>query len=156
MGRLADAELLVNRALQILERPDFDPDLKQKCYRLQASLSWDTNRRSEAVAALRQALDLAEQLRSKSSGSEHQRATFFGSFASFYERMVDWQTELADPAEVLEAMERCRCRVLVDQMAAQGVDLLAGVPAEEADKLREAERICAAARGGAEEAAPEP
>ncbi len=86
------------------------------------------------------ALDLAEQMRGQSSGSEHQRAAFFGSFASVYEQMVSWRTELSQPAEVLETMERSRCRSLVDQMAIQGVDLLAGLPADQADKLREAER----------------
>lgn len=134
------AEPLADRALSILERAGADQNLHMKCYNLRADLRWKAKRQQEAVADLSRAIELAEQMRTLSSGAEHQRAEFFGTYACIFEKMVAWQTELGNPAQALDAMERNRARSLLDQMQTQGIDLLAGVPRERAEPLRQAER----------------
>ena len=54
--------------------------------------------------------------------------------------MIDWQRQLGDVAEAFAAAERSRARSLVDQIATAHVDLLAGLPAGEAEPLRQHER----------------
>jgi len=137
--RDAEAEPLVDRAIAIIERAHTDPDLQLKCYRLRAGLSWRGGRRAEAVADLRRAMDLAEFQRGQSSGSERERAEFFGSFSRVFEQMVAWQAELGDLNEVLSAMERGRARSLLDEMNAGGADLEIGRSAVERQALRQRE-----------------
>jgi CHAT domain-containing protein len=57
-----------------------------------------------------------------------------------FEQMVAWQAELGGVAEAFAAIERSRARSLLDQMATQGVDLLAGLPEARADELRRLQR----------------
>ncbi len=139
-GRLAEAEQRIDRAVALLKAMPIDPVTQLQCQRLRAELSWKAGRRDAALADLGVALDLAEQLRGRSSGSEHQQAAFFGSYAVVYEEMVEWQADVGHVAEALAAMERSRARALLDQMQVQGVDLLQGIPAEQAQRLRAAER----------------
>ena len=80
-------------------------------------------------------MDLAEEQRGRSSGAEQERAQAFGSFARAFERMVAWQVELGDRNEALAAMERARARQLLEQLELRGVDLLAGIPAADAERL---------------------
>ena len=47
--------------------------------------------------------------------------------------MVSWQIEMGNLSEAFSAMERARARTLVDQMQRRGVDLLAGLPADQAE-----------------------
>lgn len=135
-GRSGEAESLVDRAMAILERSQVWPDLQLDCCRLRAELGWKARRRGEALADLRRAMNLAEQLRGQSSGTAHERAQFFGRFADVFEQMVAWQVELGDAAEVLTAMERARARSLLDDLNLAGTDLNVGRPAVERERLR--------------------
>lgn len=105
---------------------------------LRSQVLWRQGNRSAAVADLEQAMSFAEQQRGLASGADHQRAKFFASFADAFERMVAWQLELENLNSALAAMERSRARSLLDQM--KDVDLLAGVPVTEAERLRDQER----------------
>jgi tetratricopeptide (TPR) repeat protein/CHAT domain-containing protein len=134
--RSAEAEPLVDRAIGILERQQMEPDLQVRCYRLRAELGWKAKRRGEALADLRRAMDLAEQLRGQSSGTAHERAQFFGHFSDVFEQMVAWQVELDDPGEVLMAIERTRARSLLDDLNLSGTDLNIGRSAVERERLR--------------------
>ncbi len=140
-GRCAEAEPLVDRALAIFERTHAAPDWQLTCYRLRAELGWEAKRRSEAIADLQRAMELAEQLRGQSSGTAHERAEYFGAFAGVFEQMVAWQNELNDTAAVLSAIERARARSLLDDLNLSGADLDAGRSAveRESNKHREAE-----------------
>ena len=51
--------------------------------------------------------------------------------------MVAWQSKLGNESEVFSAMERGRAKSLLDQLAASGTDLLAGLPAKEAAVLHQ-------------------
>ncbi|MEM3433857.1 MAG: CHAT domain-containing protein [Candidatus Methanomethyliaceae archaeon] len=80
-----------------------------------------------------------EWLRARSAAEELQRAQFFATKTYPFELMASWQAELGDAGGVFSAMERSRARVLVEQMELAGQDLLAGLPEEEAGRLRQKE-----------------
>ena len=70
----AEVEPLVDRAMDILQHTGMRPEILLKCYHLRAQVGWQAKRRGEAIADLRRAMDLAEQLRGLSSGAAHDRA----------------------------------------------------------------------------------
>ena len=139
-GRYAEAEPLVDRATDLLEWKHGTPDAAIRAYQLRAELGWHAKRAGEAVADLRRAMDLAEQLRTQSSGAEHERAEFFGQFSGIFEQMVAWQLELGDMAEVLSAMERAHARSLLDDLRSAGADLNVGRPARQREEMLRRER----------------
>ena len=65
-----------------------------------------------------------------------ERSRAFRSVMPIYERMVRLRAHLGELDGVLAAMERGRARSLLDQLAVQGIDLLSGVEAGEADELK--------------------
>ena len=139
-GRYADAEPLCNRAVAIMDKVEAYPDKHCTAYWTRAELAWKSGRRDQAVADLLQAMQIAERIRAESSGGEIQQAQSFAQYGAVFEMMVGWQTELGNPAEGLEGMERSRARGLVDQMATAGMDLLAGLDEKVAAGLRHREQ----------------
>ena len=136
-GRYAEAEPPVNRAIGILKGNNTSPRLRFQCYIMLARLHWEASHRKEALTDLGQGMDLAEQLRSHASGGENERATLFAQYESAFEQSVAWRMELGEVDEALASAERSRARSLIDQMQLQGVDLLAGVPEDQARQLRQ-------------------
>src|SRR5580704_9672384 len=53
--------------------------------------------------------------------------------------MIDWRLETGDVASAFEAAERSLARTLVDQLTSANIDLLAGLPSQEAERLRQNE-----------------
>ena len=139
-GNYAEAEPLCSRAVAIMEKVDAEAEPLCDAYSALAEVAWNTDRPERAVADLRRAMKIVERIRAKSSGSEFQQAQSFAQYSWVFETMVDWQTELDNPAEGLEAIERSRARGLVDQMATAGMDLLAGVDEELAAGIRHREQ----------------
>ena len=139
-GRYAEAEPLMDRATDIVEWKRGSPDMAIRAYQLRAELGWQAKRSGEAVADLRRAMELAEQLRTQSSGAEHERAEFFGQFSAIFEQMVAWQRELGDVSEVLSAMERAHARSLLDDLRSAGADLNVGRPAQQREEMVRRER----------------
>ena len=135
--KYAEAEPLVDRAISIWEHSGASAAIRCRGYMNRAILKWLQNRQSEAVAALREAMRLAEEQRTKFAGAESERAVGFAQFGSAYETMVAWQNALNDLPAAFEAMERSQARALVDQINAAGCDLLSGLPPREAAVLRE-------------------
>jgi tetratricopeptide (TPR) repeat protein len=135
-GRYTEAEPLVDRAIALKKRARAAPGDRSIGYKTRAEISWKLERKSEAMADLRQAMGLAEQQRAMFSGAGQQRAQAFAGLRRAYEVMIAWQTELGDVAEAFIASERGRARSLVDEMAAANVDLLAGLPEQETEQLR--------------------
>jgi len=135
-NRNAEAGPLVDRALALGDRAHADPTSRFRSHRLRAQISWRQQRKAAALDALNRALDLAEAARGQSAGAEQERSQFFGKFAGAFEQMVAWQVELKDTSTAYQASERARARSLVDQLQLGQVDLLAGLPAIEADDLR--------------------
>src|SRR5262249_10653414 len=123
----------------ILERAQAHPDVQFWQYNTRAKIAWHDGRKSEAIADLHRAMDLAEQIRGQTSGAAHERATGFAQYAHTFERMLEWQVEVGDTTEALAAIERGRARGLLDDMNASGVDLQAGRPPAERAQLQEQE-----------------
>lgn len=108
-------------------------------YATRARLHWKQDQRSDALADMSQALDLAEQVRKTGGGGEQERAELYSQFADLFETMIAWRHELGDTAAAFAAAERFRARSMIDQLEFRGVDLLAGLPAEEAARLKRSE-----------------
>jgi CHAT domain-containing protein len=139
-GQFTQAEPLVERALDILADSNTDLPLQANCYCDRAHVGWHTNRREAAVADLTKAIDCLERQRSNFAGGETHRAAAFALFASPYAQLVAWNLELGHPDAAFAATERSRARSLIDQMNTAHLDLLAGIPVAEAQRLRERER----------------
>lgn len=139
-GRYEEAEELLDRAMRIEEKSAARSEARCRSHFLKADLAWRTGRKEAAVELLERAMDFAEEQRGYGSGSEWQRAQLFAKMTDVFERMVAWQSELGGAAEAFSAIERSRARSLLDQMATQGVDLLAGLPKAQADQLRQREQ----------------
>ena len=137
--RYAEAETIIDRVISIRARAGVAPDRQYRGHKLRAEIAWQQDRKSNAIDDLHHAMQLAEQQRGQASGAEQERATAFAGFASAFELMVAWQSELGDHSEAFSAVERSRARSLQDQMALRGVDLLAGLPPNQAKPLRDRE-----------------
>ncbi len=138
-GCFVDAEPLCRRAVKLVASTANEPGLVLRSHECLAKVLWGLGQRSEAVTQLRSAMAAAEQMVRRASGIDYHRAQAYGQFAHVFERMVRWQTELGDLAETLSAMERTRARSLIDQMETNDMDLLAGIPEDQAERLRDAE-----------------
>jgi tetratricopeptide (TPR) repeat protein len=138
-NRQAEAMPLLDRAIDIQSKAGISLHDRFLSYNLRANVAWKLNKRGDALADLKTAMRLAEELRGYSSGAEQERAQFFGGFVGAFERMVAWQTELGDIPEALSAIERSRARSLLDEMGMQATDLEAGRPLVERQQLAEAE-----------------
>ncbi len=138
-GRDAEADNLIDRAISIRERVGAAPIDRFHCYLLRSRISWKLNRKNEALLDLRQALDLAEQVRNQSSGADIERAESFSQFASAFEQMAAWQFELGDASEAFLVIERGRARSLLDEMNRVGSNLNVGRSAGERKAVQENE-----------------
>ena len=105
-GQHQKGESLLDRAIAIHGHSGGAAAERCESYLLRARLAWKQDRRQEALADLRQAMQLAEQQRARISGAERERAMAFAEFGEVFEQMVAWQVELGNPNEALEAMER--------------------------------------------------
>lgn len=135
--QFAKAEPPAERAVAILDLVDAGAWDRFRGYSVRARLRWRMQKQNEAMKDLNHALDLIEQVRGQTSGGEAGLAQLFASstFSEAYESMMDWQRELGNAGQVLTTIERCRARSLVDQLTTANIDLLAGVPADEATAL---------------------
>jgi CHAT domain-containing protein/tetratricopeptide (TPR) repeat protein len=117
------------------------PGARSSGYLLRAKVQRALGKADLALADLARAIELTEEERGKLSGSEQDRSASFEHSSDRYELMVAWQTELNQIDQAYEFLERGRARSLVDQLHAQGIDLLADVPADVADKLRQRDAV---------------
>lgn len=139
-GRHDDAAKMADRAVAIYERRPSAPCDQAHAHHLRAQVAWKTGRRTEALADMEKAMHFAEVQRARSSGREADRAWVFGGYADVFAWMALWQAEMGNFSEALDAIERSRARSMVDQMAARGIDLRAGVPEQEANSLEQRKR----------------
>jgi CHAT domain-containing protein/tetratricopeptide (TPR) repeat protein len=137
--RPAEAEGWIERAIAVADRAGTAPGSRAELYDTRAALAWEAGRKGEALADLRQAIELAEGQRGQLGGTEQERAEFAAKQARTFERMIAWQVDLGDPGEALTAIERARARLLLESLAASGADLDAGRPAAERQRLRDEE-----------------
>ncbi len=140
-GRLDEAVTLNERAIEVLEARSSEPKSLAKAYTTRAELLKRQGDAPGAIAALRQALQLAEEMRPEFAYAEETLVAFHGQYSSRFDLMVDWLLESGQLESALEYAEMGRARVLQDQLAAARVDLRAGIPPEVLGPLeaREAE-----------------
>ena len=134
-GHAEKAEDLVSQAIAASERYGSSSGFRASLYYFRASIRWKAGRRDDALNDLRTAMRLADDQRGMISGGEVERAASFADYAGAYERMVQWQVQLGGVAEALDAVERSRARSLLDEMTMAGVDLQAGRPPVERQRI---------------------
>jgi CHAT domain-containing protein/Flp pilus assembly protein TadD len=105
-------------------------------YAYLARAEFAVGRREQSQTHLHKAVELAEKERTLLSGTEVQRAAGFQQYSELFETLIALQTEWGDCGQAFSAMERARARSLAEQMAVHGLDLLAGLPAVQAEPLR--------------------
>jgi CHAT domain-containing protein/tetratricopeptide (TPR) repeat protein len=144
-GNLDKSLALLTRCITNLERAGASPGHRSTSYHHRSAVFWQMGRRDEALTDLRTALDLAEQRRGLSAGTERDRAERYAISARAFERMVEWQATLGDANEAFRAVERFRARSFLDEMASVGVETHAVertlTQDEQMDNLREGERL---------------
>ncbi len=135
LGRPDEAIKLIDRTIAIKEKGG-DVQGAHLDYQTRAQARWAKGLRAEALADMRIALKLADELRSQGVGSDFDRAAFASMFASAFDQMVAFQAQAGNVAEAFDAAERGLTRTLLQQIERHGTDLLAGVPAAQASDLR--------------------
>lgn len=137
--RLAGCEALAGRSVAIAEANATDYESLFHSYNLRARVFWEEGKRDAALADLQRAMDLADRQRTATAGLEFEQSTALGNLAHVYARGAVWQAKCGRGGEALECAERGKARGLLTQMELSGTDLLAGISAAEAGKLRDRE-----------------
>ncbi|HEX5757762.1 MAG TPA: CHAT domain-containing tetratricopeptide repeat protein [Thermoanaerobaculia bacterium] len=120
----AAAMAQVEEAIRVLEGARVYPELAIEAYVLQAELRQRRRDAAGAQQALARALDLIDGQRLRAGGADRVRAAFLRSYARHHLRLADWQLQAGEVAAALATTERYRARLLQDQLAAFGIDLL--------------------------------
>jgi len=132
-GDKLDSALAQNeRAIQIWNVVADYPNLRGQAYSLRAQLRKKKNDLNGALSDLAEALRVVDHLRPQIGGGEETRAGFFEKYSDHFSRMVTWQLEAGQFEKALEYSERGRTRVLLDQLAANKIDLRISI----ADSIR--------------------
>ncbi len=140
LGRDREARKHFEGALAVLRASPAYPEERAESLEGIARLDWRRGRREDAVAAMRQALDVLEGLRWHRTASERARADWARTAEEPARTMVAWLARLGRVAEALEFSERIRGRILGDQIAAAHVDWRRDVPADVQASLAARER----------------
>ena len=131
---------LLERAIAVLDRSAAQPGARLDAYALRAEARARGNRMDAAIADLGQALALVDTLRAVHGGGDESRGSFMARHLDLYHRMVVWRLGRGDLAGALEAHERARARILLDQLSAGAVNLRAGIAPDALAPLEGAER----------------
>ncbi|MCA9019007.1 MAG: tetratricopeptide repeat protein, partial [Planctomycetaceae bacterium] len=142
-GLYEKAEPCIDRAIRILDSKGIAAGKRSAAYKFRAEIAWEQQRRGEALADLREAMDLAEQQRAMFSGGAQSRAESFSEYTSTFETMVQWQSELGDlgdMTQVLSAIERGKARSLLDDLLHSGTDINIGRAQAERQQFKKEEQ----------------
>lgn len=134
----------LSRAFAILETTRAYPDARLDAFAQRARWHARGGRLGNAVRDMAVALATMDTLRARRGGGDETRAAFIARQQGLVDQMVGWQLESGDVEGALATHERGRARVLLDQIAASGVDLRAGIPPETLRPLADAERAAEA------------
>lgn len=150
----------LDRAIAILGPSRMHPEARLDAHALRADAWAQAGQLDRAIADLSAALAIMDSLRGHRGGGDRTRAGFIASRLGLVDQMVGWQLERGDAAAALAAHERGRARVLLDQIAAGGVAIRAGIPEAVLAPLlaeeRAAEARLAAAQRGLQDARRDP
>jgi hypothetical protein len=143
-GGLDAAAPLVVRAIAILDSTGTYPETRLEAYALRARWHAGRGRKAEALADADRALAEVDTLRAHRGGGDETRAQFLARRLDLFDRAIAWRLDGGDVAGGLETHERARARVLLDQIAAGGVDLAAGIAPDVRARLEDARRAAEA------------
>ena len=141
-GPIRDEEALatVDRAVVILSATSAYPEARADALALQAEIRRRRGDTAGALSAMATALDIVEDLRPRTGGSDATRAEFLARYAGHFRRMASWLLETDRVDEAVDYAERGRARVLLDQLAVARVDLGKGIPLEVRERLERRDR----------------
>src|SRR5262249_5017191 len=105
-----------------------------------AEILHDEKKPDEAIAMLKDAVQVIETPRAGTVGGEAERAEYFAQFASAFDLLVQWNLEQGHIDEAFAFAERGRNRTFLDQLNLAGVDLRDTLTGPAGDKLRQRER----------------
>jgi len=132
------------RALAILDSTAAWPDARVDALALRASGHARRGARDAAIRDMAAALAAVDSLRALRGGGNETRAAYVAGQLERVDALVGWQLAAGDVEGAFATHERSRARVLLDQVAASGVDLRAGIPPGELEPLAAAERAAEA------------
>lgn len=139
-GGVVAAAPVLDRALEVLDAAQAYPEARLDAHALRARLRARDGRLDQAIADLSTALASVDTLRARRGGGDRVRGSFIARHLDLYHQMVVWRLESGDIAGALEAHERARARILLDQLVAGAVNLRAGIPADVLAPLERDER----------------
>jgi CHAT domain-containing protein/tetratricopeptide (TPR) repeat protein len=134
-GQHDEAQNLLEEAQAAAASGLLSPQTVSRLKALQADMAWREKDHRQAIELLEGAIAKAEEQRAFAAGAEQEQGALFARFARLYQCLVAWHVELGQTAAAFAAMERSRARSLLDQMALQGADPLAGLQPQERDTL---------------------
>ena len=132
------------RAIAILDSSRAYPDARLDAYAQRARWRARRGERDAAIRDMAVALAARDSLRASRGGGDETRTAYMAGQLELADLMVGWQLDAGDVEAALATHERGRARALLDQIAASGVDLRAGIPAAELGPLEERERTAEA------------
>ena len=138
LGRYAEAEELVSQSLATLDPLEAMTSARCSAYSLRGRIHYEQQKLDQAIADLRESVRLAEDIRSRLSGSDQERARSFGaSLRDKYMLLFRILLKKGDLPAALAVADQGRARSLFDQMHTAHADLLAGLPTSQAHALRQ-------------------
>jgi len=148
-----ESETLARQAVEMLDRSGVFPNLHYAALCNHGQILWslaawhrkDEPRRLQyqerAVAQLVRAVQLTETPRSMTTGGDIARAEFFSNYATAFDLLVDWYTQLKQPGEALRYAEMGRNRTFLDQIRASEFDVRDTLPAERKPLLQQEQKL---------------
>jgi CHAT domain-containing protein len=130
------AEALASELLKFAEQPHIPRRVLGKALTMSALIANYRGKLEDACQFQARAIDLIEEDRATLSGSEQQRAQAMSVDHHNYNGCAIDHFRIHKYPEAFSFCERGRGRILLDQMAAGNVDLFAGLPPEQAQRLR--------------------
>jgi CHAT domain-containing protein/tetratricopeptide (TPR) repeat protein len=127
-GHDGDALALAERAVLILSATSAYPEARTDALALQAEILRRRGDEDGALSSMAAALQVVEDQRPRTGGSEATRAEFLARYAGYFRRMASWLLEADRLSEAIDYAERGRARVLLDQLALAHVDLARDIP----------------------------
>jgi len=136
-GKVEDARQRIERAIKIAKRHPLNAADQMQLDSVHANLLWKLGQRKDAVERLESVIAYNLARRKSSAGAEFDMTQMFDPHNNPFERMVAWQFNLGNAAQMFRTGELLRSRTLLDQMELANVDLLTGVPAGERSRLKQ-------------------
>jgi CHAT domain-containing protein/tetratricopeptide (TPR) repeat protein len=136
----AQANRWIERAVAILDSTRAYPEARAEAHAARARWKASSGDLGAAMTDLDVALREVDTLRTRRGGGDLARVSILARQSGLFDLMIGWKLASGDIAGAYETHERARSRLLLDQIAASGVNLRAGISPSILDPLEERER----------------